>query len=104
VWHAAGRNPLAGDHRGTDEVLGYFGRTLELTGGTFRVELHDVVANVDDHAVGLHVKVVSERLGHASIAFTLDTYAHVLPGMQAETAEIVAPLAVGSPSWGARRP
>jgi uncharacterized protein len=54
VWHAAGRNPLAGDHRGIDEVLGYFGRTMELTGGTFRVELHDVVAN-DDHTVGLHV-------------------------------------------------
>lgn len=31
---------------------------------------------------GVNVKVVSERLGHASIVLTLDTYAHVLPGMQ----------------------
>ncbi|MEO2107153.1 MAG: site-specific integrase [Actinomycetota bacterium] len=31
-------------------------------------------------------KVVSERLGHSSVAFTLDTYAHVLPGMQADAA------------------
>jgi len=32
------------------------------------------------------VKVVSERLGHATPAFTIDTYQHVLPGMQAEAA------------------
>ncbi|MGH2597267.1 MAG: site-specific integrase [Actinomycetota bacterium] len=35
---------------------------------------------------GVHPKVVSERLGHASIGITLDTYSHVLPGMQAEAA------------------
>jgi integrase len=33
---------------------------------------------------GVHPKVVSERLGHASIGITLDTYSHVLPAMQAE--------------------
>jgi integrase len=31
---------------------------------------------------GLHVKIVSERLGHSSIGITLDTYSHLLPGMQ----------------------
>jgi integrase len=31
---------------------------------------------------GVPVKVVSERLGHATPAFTIDTYQHVLPGMQ----------------------
>ena len=31
-------------------------------------------------------KVVSEQLGHASAAFTLDTYSHVLPHMQEEAA------------------
>ena len=29
------------------------------------------------------MKVVSERLGHANVAFTIETYQHVLPGMQA---------------------
>ena len=33
---------------------------------------------------GVHPKVVSERLGHASVGITLDTYSHVLPTMQAE--------------------
>jgi len=31
---------------------------------------------------GVHPKVVQERLGHASIAITLDLYSHVAPGMQ----------------------
>ena len=36
---------------------------------------------------GVHPKVVSERLGHSSIAITLDTYSHVLPGIQAAAAK-----------------
>jgi integrase len=31
---------------------------------------------------GVHPKVVQERLGHASIAITLDTYSHTVQGMQ----------------------
>lgn len=37
-------------------------------------------------ADGTPVKVVSERLGHANITITLQTYAHVLPGMQEDVA------------------
>lgn len=33
-------------------------------------------------AQGVHPKIVSERLGHSSIGITLDTYSHVLPGLQ----------------------
>jgi integrase len=36
---------------------------------------------------GVHPKVVSERLGHASVGITLDTYSHVLPAMQSEAVE-----------------
>jgi integrase len=35
-------------------------------------------------AQGVHPKIVSERLGHANIGITLDTYSHVLPGLQQE--------------------
>jgi integrase len=38
-------------------------------------------------AGGFNPKVVSERLGHSSIAVTLDTYTHILPGMQEEASE-----------------
>ena len=36
---------------------------------------------------GVHPKIVSERLGHASVGITLDTYSHVLPAMQHEAAQ-----------------
>ncbi len=36
---------------------------------------------------GVHPKVVQERLGHSSITLTLDTYSHVLPGLQEDVAE-----------------
>lgn len=35
---------------------------------------------------GIHPKIVSERLGHSKVGITLDTYSHVLPGMQDEAA------------------
>jgi integrase len=41
---------------------------------------------------GVHAKVVSERLGHASVAFTLDTYTDALPDMQETAAGMVAAL------------
>ncbi len=46
---------------------------------------------------GVPVKVVSERLGHAHIAHTLQTYQHVLPGMQAEAAATAERLASPRP-------
>ena len=36
---------------------------------------------------GTDMKTISTRLGHASIAFTMDTYAHLLPGMQKSAME-----------------
>lgn len=56
-----------------------------------RVRFHDLRHT---HATlllrqGVHPKVVSERLGHATISITLDTYSHVMPGMQEEAARRV---------------
>ena len=42
---------------------------------------------------GIAIKVVSERLGHANIAFTMQTYQHVLPGIQADAARSTERLA-----------
>ncbi len=60
-WHAPGRNQVAGDFRGKDEVFAAFGKVFELTGGTFRLEIHDVLAN-DTHAVVM-ARVTGEREG-----------------------------------------
>ena len=58
------------------------------TAGVGKVRIHDLR---HAHASlmlrqGVHPKIVSERLGHASIAITLDTYSHVVPGLQAAAA------------------
>jgi integrase len=60
--------------------------------GLPRIRLHDARHTHATLALqaGVHPKVVSERLGHASIAITLDTYSHAVPAMQAEAAEQIA--------------
>jgi hypothetical protein len=40
-------------------------------------------------------KVISERLGHASVAFTLSIWGHVIPGMDKDAATTVADLILG---------
>jgi len=44
---------------------------------------------------GIHPKVVSERLGHATVSITLDTYSHAIPAMQEEAAALIAGLVFG---------
>ncbi len=44
---------------------------------------------------GIPAEVVPERLGHSSIAITLDRYSHVLPNMQRDAAEQVGALLLG---------
>ena len=46
-------------------------------------------------AAGVSPKVVSEQLGHASAAFTLDVYSHVLPHVQEEAAIKVEDVLLG---------
>jgi integrase len=47
-------------------------------------------------AAGIHPKVASEALGHASVGFTMDVYSHVLPTMQEEAARAIQ-AALGGP-------
>ena len=42
IWHVPGRGPLAGTYTGHDQILGYFGKLSELSGGTFGVQLLEV--------------------------------------------------------------
>jgi integrase len=63
-------------------------RSILDVAGVPRMRLYDLrhSAATIALAAGVSPKVVSEQLGHASTAFTLDTYAHVLPHMQDEAA------------------
>ena len=42
--------------------------------------------------MGIHAKVISERLGHSSIGITMDTYGYLMPGMQEACAEQIGKL------------
>jgi integrase len=69
------------------------------------IRLHDLRHSVASIllARGVHPKVVSDMLGHATIALTLDTYSHVIPSLQQEAASVVA-AAVLDPSATAPQP
>jgi integrase len=49
---------------------------------------------------GVNVKVVSEALGHASTAFTMDVYAHVLPTMGEQVAAAIEVALGGTTEHG----
>jgi len=47
LWHVPGRGPLSRQYKGHAEVLGFFQRVMELSEGTFRVVVDDVLAKGD---------------------------------------------------------
>ena len=81
VWHVSGASPLAGDHSGREAVFAFFSRSAELSGGTLRIELHDVLAN-DEHAVAL-ARETASRQGKRLNAREADVY-HVRNGKVTE--------------------
>ena len=61
LWHIGGHNSLTGDYKGKDAVFGFFGKLMQLTGGTFKIEVHDILAN-DEHSIAL-VREIAEKDG-----------------------------------------
>lgn len=51
-WHNGGSSQISGSYGGHEEVFAMFGRMMESTGGTFRLDIHDILAN-DTHGVVL---------------------------------------------------
>ena len=68
------------------------------------IRLHDVRHSYATAALsaGVPAKVVSSRLGHASVGITLDTYSHVLPSFDEQAATTVADHIFGPPQEGSR--
>src|SRR4029077_14749344 len=52
VWHMGCSSSFAGEDRGKDGVVWLIGHIIELNGGTFKLKVHDILAN-DDHVVTL---------------------------------------------------
>lgn len=54
VHVATGNNPLAGEYKGVDAILGYYGKLFELSDGTFSAELETIKVEGDDSVVATH--------------------------------------------------
>ncbi len=52
VWHAGSIGPLAGDYTGKDAILDFFMKFGQLTEGSYKADIHDVLGN-DEHTVAL---------------------------------------------------
>ena len=92
VFRTSSGQPINADY-----LAKHFRSILDLA-GLPRIRLYDLrhSAATIALAAGVSPKVVSEQLGHASTAFTLDTYAHVLPHMQDEAVARVEVMLFGA--------
>ena len=94
VWNTSGDwlfTDEIGNHLHPDYVSRRF-RTLVEQSGLPKIRLHDLRHTYGTMSLeaGVHPKVVSERLGHATVGITLDVYSHVAEGMSRDAAEVVA--------------
>lgn len=81
VWHSGGDNILTGDYEGKEAVLGYMARLMQETGGTFRNEIHDMLAN-DEHGVALVTQTATR--GGTSIEGPVVQVFHMRDGKMTE--------------------
>jgi Site-specific recombinase XerC len=76
-----------------ESVSRYFRQAVKKT-MVPKIRLHDLRHTHATLALqaGVRPKVVSERLGHATVSITLDTYSHAIPAVQEEAATLIAQL------------
>jgi ketosteroid isomerase-like protein len=81
VFHVPGSSQVSGEYRGQNDVFGFFGKLMELSGGTFKIERHAVLAD-DEHATVLST-TTAQREGKTLKSKTADVF-HVKDGKVAE--------------------
>ena len=64
IWHVGGNGPLAGTYHGKEEIMGMMGKLMEGTGGSFKMDVHDILTN-GTHGVAL-VNVSASRNGKSA--------------------------------------
>jgi integrase len=73
----------------SDNALKRFRASLKAAGIAYRYTFHSLrhTAATTMLAAGISAKVVADRLGHSSPAFTLERYAHAVPALDEDAAE-----------------
>ena len=95
VWHEPGDAPISGDHKGKAAIFEFFGRVGELSGGTFRPEIHDICAS-DAHGVLLY-RATGKRDGREMNTPEV-LVAHIEGG---KITEVWNTIAQGEDAWNA---
>ena len=72
VFHVPGRSQIAGEYRGHDEVFGFFGKLVELSAGTFKIERHAILAD-DRHGAAL-TTITAQREGKKLSQNAIDVF------------------------------
>jgi integrase len=97
------RFSLVGAPLHPDRLSEAFDRRVAKSGQP-RIRFHDLRHTDASHLLkaGVKIEIVSRRLGHASVSFTLDKYSHLMPDDDQKAAVAVANLvdATASPSPG----
>jgi ketosteroid isomerase-like protein len=84
TWHIPGRSPLSGDYTGHEEVVGFFTKSMELSAGTLRVQMDELLAD-GDRVIAL-TTVSARRNGTSWSAPEVHVW-RVLDGMATEFRE-----------------
>jgi uncharacterized protein len=88
AWHLGPGEAFPGDYHGPQEVLGMFGRLMQASGGTYRADLHEVLAN-DTHGVVL-INASAEKDGRMLIGRAIHVW-HLAGGKATEHWAMVDP-------------
>jgi uncharacterized protein len=62
VHHVGGHSPMTGDYKGFEAIMDYYGRTMEETDGTFKIEIQSLAADGHGHVMARH-HVTAKRRG-----------------------------------------
>ena len=100
TWHVPGRSPIAGDHRGSDGVLGYFARRRALAEATMRMET--VATAAHDQAV-VHLTDGRARLAGAEASWRTAGVYRIAGGRIAEVWLVPLDLAHFDALWSRTR-
>ncbi|MDP2948688.1 MAG: nuclear transport factor 2 family protein [Chloroflexota bacterium] len=81
VWHLPGNGPLSAEHRGREAVFAAMRQFEQLSRGSIRIEVHDILAN-EEHAVAL-LRATATRQGKQYDSREVDIY-HIRDGKVTE--------------------
>lgn len=82
VWHVPGDSPISGDYKGKEEVFGYFGKLIQETEGTFKLDIETMFAD-NSRGVAVH-RISADRNGKHLDSYAANVYTYDAEGKLVE--------------------